>query len=114
MNNEARCKNCGRSLEIRSTKQTAAQRKKPFYYSAYYYCPSCHKLYHDDKFKVVNQQTTLHFDKLNVSHFGSLEIDKSDYDVEIWTDGACVYNGTPRAKAAWAFVSGETEQAGLV
>ena len=34
--------------------------------------------------------------------------------MEIWTDGACVYNGTPNAKAAWAFVSGETERAGRV
>jgi ribonuclease HI len=36
------------------------------------------------------------------------------FDVEIWTDGACVYNGAKNAKAAWAFVSGEFEQAGLV
>ncbi|MBA3724670.1 MAG: reverse transcriptase-like protein [Candidatus Levybacteria bacterium] len=36
------------------------------------------------------------------------------YDVEIWTDGACINNGTPRARAAWAFVSGDTEMAGLV
>jgi ribonuclease HI len=35
-------------------------------------------------------------------------------DAEIWTDGACVNNGTDRASAAWAFVSGETEQAGKV
>jgi ribonuclease HI len=108
------CKNCGHPLEIRSTKQTAAQKKKPFYYSAYYFCPSCHKLYHDDKFKITNEQTTLRFGKVEESHFGSLEVDKNGYDVEIWTDGACVYNGTPRAKAAWAFVSGETEQEGLV
>lgn len=37
-----------------------------------------------------------------------------NYDVEIWTDGACVNNGTPKARAAWAFVSGKTEKAGLV
>jgi ribonuclease HI len=36
------------------------------------------------------------------------------FDVEIWTDGACVSNGRPNARAAWAFVSGETEKAGLV
>lgn len=38
----------------------------------------------------------------------------SDFDVEIWTDGACVSNGKPNARAAWAFVSGETEKAELV
>ena len=36
------------------------------------------------------------------------------YDIEIWTDGACVANGRPNARAAWAFVSGKTEHAGLV
>jgi len=35
-------------------------------------------------------------------------------DAEIWTDGACVYNGTDRARAAWAFVSGIDEKAGRV
>ena len=35
----------------------------------------------------------------------SLDTSPSDVEVKIWTDGACVYNGTPRAKAAWAFVS---------
>jgi len=38
---------------------------------------------------------------------------KSIY-VEIWTDGACTNNGKPNARAAWAFVSGDTEMAGLV
>ena len=37
-----------------------------------------------------------------------------NFDVEIWTDGACVSNGKPNARAAWAFVSGETEKSGLV
>jgi ribonuclease HI len=35
-------------------------------------------------------------------------------DVEIWTDGACSNNGKPEAKASWAFVSGEYEEAGRV
>ncbi|HSX10072.1 MAG TPA: RNase H family protein [Candidatus Saccharimonadales bacterium] len=109
------CKNCGHELEIRSTKQTAAQKKKPFYYSAYYYCPNCKKLYHSDKFKVSNGKTmSLPLEKLNGMHLGSLEPLTGKYDAEIWTDGACVYNGTPQAKAAWAFVSGETERAARV
>jgi len=107
MNTEEKCKNCGRALEIRSTKPSAAQRKKPFYYSAYYYCPNCRKLYHSEKFKVTNSQTM-------PLHVGSLEPINDEYDAAIWTDGACVHNGTPQAKAAWAFVSGETERAGRV
>ena len=39
---------------------------------------------------------------------------KNVFDVEIWTDGACVSNGKPNARAAWAFVSGKTEKSGLV
>lgn len=107
MDKEEICKNCGQVLEKRETKQTPAQLKKPYYYSAYYYCPHCKRLYHDDKFKVMNPKTT-------PLHFGSLGTNQTDYDAEIWTDGACVSNGTPRAKAAWAFVSEKTERAGLV
>jgi ribonuclease HI len=107
---EEKCKNCGRVLETRQTKRTAAQLQKPYYYTAYYYCPHCKKLYHDERFKVVN-------DKVSGVPRATLFEEAhgtSSYDAEIWTDGACVYNGTPRAKAAWAFVSGKTERAGLV
>ncbi len=34
--------------------------------------------------------------------------------VEIWTDGACIHNGTPKARAAWAFVTKDYEKAGKV
>lgn len=34
--------------------------------------------------------------------------------VDIWTDGACIHNGTEKAKAAWAFVAGDVEKAGHV
>ena len=99
------CRNCGKKLVEKQTRRTTGQLKKPYYYTAYYYCPYCNKLYHDEKFKVINSKATpLHFGSLNTT----------GYDAEIWTDGACVYNGTPKAKAAWAFVSGETEQKGLV
>ncbi|HVA96843.1 MAG TPA: RNase H family protein [Candidatus Acidoferrales bacterium] len=110
------CKNCGHTLEKRATKRTVAQLQKPYYYTAYYYCPSCSKLYHDEKFKVVNEGVSRVAKVSRVSEalhmFDSRE--GSSYDAEIWTDGACVSNGTPRAKAAWAFVSGKTEQAGRV
>jgi len=108
------CRNCGAKLIVKSTKRTAEQLKKPYYYTAYYFCPNCKKLYHDEKFKVVNNQTSLlspsgpHPDPLLKGEGNSV------IDVEIWTDGACVHNGTPKAKAAWGFVSGKTEKAGLV
>jgi ribonuclease HI len=104
---DKKCKSCGGVLEQRQSKRTAAQLRKPYYYSAYYYCPNCKKLYHDPKFRVENNQTSLHLE-------ASLEEEKGDYDVQIWTDGACVGNGTPKARAAWSFVSGKTERAGLV
>jgi len=105
--NEEICKNCGAKLIEKQTKRSADQLKKPYYYTAYYYCKNCNKLYHNDKFKVINPKTM-------PLHFGSLEVSPETFDVEIWTDGACVYNGTPKAKAAWAFVSGKTERAGRV
>jgi len=100
------CRNCGKRLIEKQTKRTAEQLKKPYYYTAYYYCTNCNKLYHDEKFKVINSQTPLLFSSNNHTLTG--------YDAEIWTDGACVGNGTPSAKAAWGFVSGKTERAGLV
>jgi ribonuclease HI len=101
------CKNCGSKLIVKSTKKSAEQLKKPYYYSAYYYCSHCNKLYHDEKFKVINNQTSLPSSLLGLDS-------QAMYDVEIWTDGACIYNGTPRARASWAFVSGKTQKAGLV
>jgi ribonuclease HI len=98
-----KCKSCGTSLIIKQTKRTPEQLLKSYYYTAYYLCPNCHKLYHNDKFKVEN--TNL---------FTPPVVEVKDIDVEIWTDGACSNNGRPNAKASWAFVSGEYEGAGLV
>lgn len=106
------CKNCGAKLIEKATKRTAEQLKKPYYYSAYYYCPSCKKLYHDEKFKVMNQQLAVGGWQLASNQ--ELSAKSQEHEVEIWTDGACIHNGTPRAKAAWGFVSGKTEKAGLV
>lgn len=101
------CKNCGYPLITKATKKSAGQLRKPYYYTAYYYCVRCKKLYHDDKFKVVNNPL---FEEKHIGTSGTFP----KYDAEIWTDGACVHNGTPHARAAWAFVSGKTEQAGRV
>lgn len=160
MQDHETCKYCHSRLIQKSTRQNAAQLKKAYYYTAYYFCPKCKRLYHNDKFKVVNSSL---FDEKNTTaiedtkNYGAGNIPapagdviedtkhsgvslneaqkkKQDsrfrgndndggaiigsYDVEIWTDGACVFNGRDNARAAWAFVSysaaGETEKAGLV
>ncbi len=98
------CKDCGGRLIEKATKRTPEQLKKSYYFSAYYFCAKCKKLYHDEKFKVVNKQPEGLFEK-------SIPL---KYDAEIWTDGACTKNGYDGAKAAWAFVSGKTESAGRV
>lgn len=99
------CKTCGTPLLKRETKRTAEQLLKPYYYTAYYYCPNCRKMYHNDAFKVVNN---------NFSLFTDAILSPTEVDVNIWTDGACRGNGTEGAKAAWAFVSGEYEGCGTV
>ncbi|HUQ84701.1 MAG TPA: RNase H family protein [Candidatus Limnocylindrales bacterium] len=101
------CKNCGSELIVKQTKRTPEQLKKSYYYTAYYFCPKCHKLYHNDKFKVENKN--LFSDRVVLS-----KAKNEKYDAHIWTDGACTRNGYDGAKAAWAFVSGKTEKAGLV
>lgn len=120
------CKNCGYPLVQKATKKTPGQLRKPYYYTAYYYCVRCKKLYHSDKFKIVNNPLFEITPEKNLDSRRSLSRttlrDGNDdeggilpkYDVEIWTDGACVHNGTPRARAAWAFVAGSTEKAGLI
>lgn len=108
------CKICGHELLVKKTKRSAAQLKKPYYYTAYYYCPHCKKLYHDETFKVENAVTTSLFEKTSDAPLHQKDMKGEAYDAEMWTDGACVNNGKPTARAAWAFVSGETERRGLV
>lgn len=103
------CKSCGTRLIQKETKRTAEQLKKHYYYTAYYYCQHCKKIYHDESFKMINK--TL-FD--NPVETPIIATRKEEYDVKIWTDGACTNNGKSTAKAAWAFVSGSTEKAALV
>lgn len=126
---QAVCKSCGSTLLEKATKRTASQLQKSYYYSAYYWCPKCQKLYHDEKFKVVNDVRVPKVSSIpNVSQVAQvpqvsqarphssplLSGEGKIGQVDIWTDGACVFNGQPNAKAAWAFVSGDVEQAGLV
>ncbi len=99
------CKNCGTPLLLRPTKATADRLKKQYYFTHYYFCPNCKRIYHDEKFKVVNE---------NYDLFTSPNHSLETTDVEIWTDGACSNNGKVNAKASWAFVSGEHEESGLV
>jgi len=116
------CKHCGSALIIKQTKKKASQLKQPYYYTAYYVCPNCQRIYHDEKFKVTNEQIDLDFPsdsptlpENNVHKTDALiSVNSSSVDVEIWTDGACTNNGNEKAKASWAFVSGKYEEAGLV
>ncbi len=62
-------------------------------------------MYHNDKFKVINNHKNL---------FTDMKSSTDDVDVHIWTDGACRGNGTDHAVAAWAFVSGAHEASGIV
>ncbi len=101
-----RCRTCGGNLLQRQTQKKAAQLKKAYYYTAYYYCPRCRKIFLHDKFKIENSHDTPLFSLHTAIH--------EKFDVEIWTDGACINNGRENAKAAWAFVSGDIEKAGLV
>lgn len=100
------CKADGATLVKKLTERTAAQLKKPYYYTAYLRCPSCGRMYHDDSFKVINSNYEL------FTRRDSVLTGKSDID--IWTDGASSNNGKPSAKAAWAFVAGKKEDAGPV
>jgi ribonuclease HI len=99
------CKHCGGSLVVKQTRRTPQQLLKAYYYTAYYICSRCGRIYHSDIFKVINEKHNL-FNE---------DIEKGEpVDIEIWTDGACTNNGKENAKAAWAFVSGDVEKAGKV
>lgn len=102
---ETICRHCGLPLVVKQTKRTPQQLLKPYYYTAYYVCPRCGRMYHSDEFKVENQ---------NYDLFSGQTENGEPVDVEIWTDGACVNNGKENASAAWAFVSGKYEEAGRV
>lgn len=99
------CKTCGNPLVIKQTRNSSSRSQKQYYYTAYYFCPKCQKMYLDDKFKVSSSPP-----------LPSLFEDTKDapFDADIWTDGAARNNGKPNAKAAWAYVSGQHEDAGLV
>lgn len=100
------CKTCKGPLQIRQTRRTPEQLLKQYYYTAYYFCSRCNKMYLDDTFKIENK---------NHSLFTAPELPLDHpFDIEIWTDGACSHNGAPNAKAAWAFVTNDFESSGLV
>jgi ribonuclease HI len=109
------CKHCGTELIVKQTKRTSEQLKKSYYYTAYYFCPACKKLYHDEKFKVVNTPAeTLFTRDTRLPAEALAKAGDTSPTVHIWTDGASRNNGTENARAAWAFVSGKTEKAGRV
>lgn len=93
-------------LIIKKTKNSSGRAEKKYYYSAYYFCPTCKRIFHDETFKVENPTTSFFNDN-------DISISK-EKAVEVWTDGACTNNGTERAKASWGFVVGSYEEAGFV
>lgn len=99
------CPHCQLPLVVKQTKSKPSQLTKSYYYSAYFSCTRCGRMYFDEKFKVTNTTTDLFSE--NVQSVDPV-------DSEIWTDGACVFNGQEHAKAAWGFVSGSVEKAGTV
>jgi ribonuclease HI len=101
------CKNCGSTLITKQTQRKPSQLTQPYYYTAYYFCPNCQKIYHDEAFKVINTSQETFFAQ-------NILVQQDTSERNIWTDGACTHNGSAKAKAAWAFVSGEYEESGPV
>lgn len=105
MDKQKNCKHCSLKLIEKKSRKTSEQLKKAYYYTAYYFCPQCHRMYLDEKFKVENTNgSPLLHDTEEIKN----------PDIEIWTDGACSNNGRANAKAAWAFVTKDFEKGGLV
>lgn len=104
--NPSVCRVDGTPLVLKQSKRSPEQLKKQYYYTAYYFCPKCGRMYFSDTFKVINSNYDLFTGKNSMT--------QGTYDIEIWTDGASSNNGKPHAKAAWAFVAGDIEEAGLV
>lgn len=44
------CRNCRTPIELKEPRNHKPD--SPFYYSAYYFCPSCRRMYMAEKFKV--------------------------------------------------------------
>ncbi len=100
------CRIDGTPLSLTHSQRSPQQLKKKYYYSAYFQCPTCKRIYFDDKYKIINTNYNLFTE--------NEQLNQLPFDVEIWTDGASSNNGRPNAKAAWAFVSGKYEEGGLV
>ena len=102
-NDKKTCKFDQTILLQKDVKRSPKQLLKPYYYTAYFLCPTCKRMFFSDKYKIINNNYSLFTEK-----------DENIYDVQIWTDGASSNNGRENAKAAWAFVAGKYEEAGLV
>jgi len=101
------CKIDDNPLILTPAKNTKKKLTGSYYYSAYYMCPKCRRIYFDDKYKISNFNMSLGLNS-------QVQDDQEFFDIKIWTDGSSSNNGRPNAKAAWAFVAGEYEDAGYV
>jgi ribonuclease HI len=98
------CKIDGSVLDLKKAKITEEKLKKQYYYTHYFLCKRCNRIYFSDTYKIENKKMDSLIDLSG----------NNDFDIEIWTDGASSKNGSEDAKAAWAYVSRVHEEAGLV
>lgn len=49
------CRNCGRPVKYKPSAFNVRKLLKPYYYTAYYICVGCGKMYMSDKFKITNE-----------------------------------------------------------
>lgn|SRR5574343_473926 len=49
-----KCK-CGSEVIYQDCKPKKKQLRRAYFYTGYFYCPACKKIYYSDEFKVVNQ-----------------------------------------------------------
>lgn len=57
INNEGDpCRNCGLPVIKRISEFKMKKLKKPYFYTAYYWCGKCKIFYMHDKFKVINEK----------------------------------------------------------
>ena len=52
------CRKCNTPVILKQALFSEKKLLRPFYYTAYYYCPNCKAMYHNNKFKKFNNQKT--------------------------------------------------------
>ena len=50
------CRDCQKQTQLQKCKFKPSKLNKPYYYTAYWKCSHCRKIYMDDQFKVLRSQ----------------------------------------------------------